>query len=104
MGVVELWQVDALQCDIAPDIELGPVGQREHPHVLTGPVPAVVQVPQLWTLVARVPGAELVTQAEDSLLGPGLLLVATSPAEDGVEPVARDSVQQRLGLQRVAGA
>src|SRR5665811_257853 len=104
MGVVEGGQVNVLASDVAPHIELGPVGQRKHPDVLAGAMPAVVEVPQLGPLVARVPGTELVTQAEDALLGPGLLLVATTSAEDGVESVARDRVEQRLRLQRVAGA
>jgi len=49
-------------------------------------------------LVAWVPGAELVAQAEDALLGAGFLFVAASAAEDCVEPVVGDGVQERLGL------
>ena len=71
--------------------------------MLTGGVPSVVQVPQLGTLLARVPPAERVAQAEDPLLGPGALLVAATAAEHRVEPVLGDCVEQRLGLQRVAG-
>ena len=67
-------------------------------------VAAVVQVPQLGALVARVPLAELVAQAQDAFLGAGLVLVAAAAAEDGVELVALDGVQQRDGLQRVPGA
>ena len=77
---------------------------REHPHVLAGRVPAVVEVPQLGALAARVPLAERVAQREDPLLGAGALLVAAPAAEDRVEPVLGDRVEQRLGLQRVAGA
>ena len=65
---------------------------------------AVVQVPQLGALVAWVPRAKFVAQAEDALLGTGLLLVPASAAEDRVEPVVSDGVEQRLGLQRVARA
>ena len=77
---------------------------RERADVLAHRVPAVVEVPQLGPLVARVPLAELVAQAQDPFLGPGLVLVAAAAAEDGVELVALDRVQQRDGLQRVAGA
>ena len=59
------------RCDVAPDVQLGPVGQREHPHVLAGRVPAVVEVPQLGALAARVPAAELVAQARRSAPWPG---------------------------------
>ncbi len=65
---------------------LGPVGQREHADVLAGPVLAVVEVPQLRPLVARVPLAELVAEAEHALLGARLLLVPARAAEHGVEP------------------
>ena len=102
--VVEVGQHDALALDVAPDVELGPVGQREHAHVLAGRVAAVVEVPELGALAARVPGAERVAQAEDPLLGAGLLLVAPAAAEHGVELVGLDGVEQRDGLQRVAGA
>ncbi len=72
--------------------------------MLAGPVPRVVQVPQLGALVAGIPLPELVAQAHHPLLGPGLLLIASAAAEDRVEAVLGDRVQQGLGLQRVAGA
>ena len=67
-------------------------------------VPAVVEVPELRALPARVPLAELVAQAEHALLGAGLLLVAARAPEDGVEAVLGDRVEQRHGLQRVPAA
>ncbi len=70
--------------------------------MLARPVAPVVEVPELRALVARVPLAELVAQREDALLGARLLLVAPAAAEHGVELVARDRVEQRLRLQRVA--
>ncbi len=72
--------------------------------MLAGSVPTVVEVPQLGALLARVPPAERVAQADDPLLGPCPLLVPATPAEHRVEPVGVDRVQQRHGLQRVAGA
>ena len=85
-----------------PDVELGPVRQREDAEVLAALVTAVVEPPQLRPLVLRVPLTELVAVAEHALLGPRSLLVATGPAEDGVEAVLGDRVEQRDGLQRVA--
>ena len=104
VGVVEAGQLDALALDVAPDVELGPVRQREDPHVLADAVPRVEDVPQLGALVLGVPLAEVVAQADHALLGPGLLLVAPAAAEHPVEAVHRDGLEQRLGLQRVAGA
>ena len=65
-------------------------------------VAAVVEAPQLRALVLRIPLAELVAEGEDALLGAGLLLVAAGAAEDGVELVLLDGVQQRRRLQAVA--
>ena len=47
-----------LALDVLPDVELGPVGDREHAHVLARVHARVVQGPQLGPLVLRVPLAE----------------------------------------------
>ena len=90
-----------LPADVLPDVQLGPVGQREHPDVLAHADPGVVDVPQLGALVLRVPLAELVAEREHPLLGPGLLLVPAGAAEHRVEPVLLDRVEQGGGLQPV---
>src|SRR5690606_2002031 len=102
VGEVDRRQLDALGGDVLPDVQLGPVGQGEDADVLALAVAAVVEVPQLGPLVLRVPLAELVPEAEHPLLGPGLLLVAAGTAEDGVEAVLLDGLEQRHGLQAVA--
>ena len=63
-------------CDVGPDVELGPVRQREHADALAREDPAVVEVPDLGPLVLGVPLAELVAEREHALLGARLLLVA----------------------------
>ena len=100
--VVDRRQLDAVLDDVLPDVELGPVRQREHADVLTLAVPAVVEVPQLGPLVLRVPLPEVVAERVHPLLGPGLLLVAPTTAEHGVEAVLGDRVEQRDGLEPVA--
>ena len=70
--------------------------------MLAGAVPPVVEVPQLGPLVLRVPLPELVAMGEHALLRPGLLLVASSPAEHGVEAVLGDRLEQGGRLQPVA--
>src|SRR5205823_927122 len=95
---------DALGGEVLPDVELGPVGQREDADVLALVVPAVVERPQLGSLVLRVPLAELVPEGKDSLFRARLLLVAASAAEDRVVAAGGDRVEQRDGLQRVADA
>src|SRR5215207_253849 len=102
VGEVDARQLDALGGDVLPDVELGPVGQREHPDVLALAVAAVVEAPQLGALVLGVPLAEVVAEAEHALLGPGLLLVAPGAAEHGVEPVLLDRFEQGDGLDAIA--
>ena len=90
--------------DVLPDVQLGPVGQREDPDVLALVDPAVVEAPQLGALVLRVPLAELVAEGEHPLLGPGLLLVAAGAAEQRVEAVLLGGLQQHRRLDPVARA
>src|SRR4029078_12942036 len=65
-------------------------------------MPAVVQRPQLGPLVLRIPLSELVAVGEEALLGACLLLVAASTAEDGVEAMLPDRIEQADGLEPVA--
>src|SRR5579871_4316185 len=76
VGEIDGGELDLLAGDVLPDVELGPVGEREDAEVLSRSVAGVVEAPQLGALVARVPLPELVAQGEDALLGPRLLLVA----------------------------
>ena len=101
VGEVDRRDLDALAADVVPDVQLGPVGDREDPHVLALVDPAVVEAPQLGALHLRVPLAELVAVGVDALLGAGLLLVATAAAEGGGEAVLLDGVEQ--GADLVAG-
>ena len=65
---------------------------------------ALVELPQLGALALGVPLTEGVAEGEHPLLGPGLVLVPTGPAEGGVEPVGVDGVEQGGRLQAVAHA
>src|SRR3954469_6896426 len=102
VGEVDRRDLQALLLDVLPDVELGPVRQREDAAVLALADPPVVDAPQLRALAARVPLAEVVAEAEDPLLRAGALLVAPRAAERGVEAVLLDRVEQRRRLQPVA--
>src|SRR6266700_1389862 len=71
---VDGWDLEFFPVDVVPDVEFGPVRQREDPDVLAPVDPGVVQAPQLGPLVLRVPLSELVAEGEHPLLRPGLLL------------------------------
>ncbi len=102
VGEVDRRQFEVLQFDVAPDVELGPVGQREHPDLFALLDPPVVERPRLGPLRARVPLAELVAEAQDAFLGPGALLVAAGATEGGVELAGIERVEQGAGLLPVA--
>src|SRR6185437_6079076 len=93
---------ELLARDVLPHVELRPVRDREDAHVLALPHTCVVDVPELGTLRARVPLAEVVSEAEDALLRAGALLVAARAADRGVELVLLDRIEQRRRLQPVA--
>src|SRR5712692_3527994 len=82
---VEGGNLQALLPDVLPDVELGPIAYRKHPHVAAGMHTRVVQAPQLGTLVARVPLAELVAHRKYPLLGARFFLVAPRAADRRVE-------------------
>ena len=54
-GEVERHDRDVLEVDVLPDVELGPVRQREHADALALVLARVVEAPQLRALVLRVP-------------------------------------------------
>src|SRR5450432_3171414 len=102
MAVVDARQRHLVQRDVLPDVELGPVRQRERAQVLALADAGVEQIPRLGTLLARIPSAVAIAEAEDALLGAGFVLVAAATAERGVEAVLGDRVEQRHRLQPVA--
>ena len=90
--------------DVVPDVQLGPVGQREHPDVLAGRVPAVVQVPQLGALPARVPLPNASRSEKIRSLARARSSSRRAPPNTASNRLVGDGVEQRHGLQRVAGA
>src|SRR6266702_2259112 len=85
VGVVERRHGEPLAPDVLPHVELGPVADRKHPHVLALVDSRVVEVPRLRALVLRVPLAEVVAEGEDALFRARLFLVAARSADRGVE-------------------
>src|SRR6266545_2833184 len=94
-------ELETLARDVLPDVELRPVGDREHTHVLALAHARVVDVPELGPLRPGVPLAEVVAEREDALLRAGPLLVSARAADRGVELVLLDRVEQRRRLQPV---
>src|SRR5688572_13158350 len=91
-----------LEIDVLPHVELGPVGQREHPDRLAGIDPRVVEVPQLGPLIFGIPLTELVTEREEALLRARLLLVAAGTADGGIEAMMAQPGQKSLRFEEAA--
>ncbi len=100
-GEVQRHDRDLLQVDVLPDVQLGPVGQREDADRLTLLDLAVVHVPQLGALVLRVPAVLAVTEGVHALLGAGLFLVAARATKGGIEAVLVQRLLETLGLHHV---
>ena len=73
--------------DVLPDVQFGPVAEREHTDTFTLVHFAVEKVPQLWPLVLRVPLVLAVTEAVDTFFRPALLFIAPGTAKGRVELV-----------------
>src|SRR6185369_17896276 len=95
---------DVLDLDVLPDVELGPVREREDADALARADPAVQQMPQLRPLVLRIPLSLGVAQREDAFLRARPLLVAAGSAERRIEVAGLEAVEPRLGFQQTAAA
>src|SRR5882672_12418123 len=92
--IVDRGHGEPLAVDVLPDVQLGPVTDRKHPHVLALRDAGVVEAPQLRALVLRVPLTEFVAEREYPLLGARFLLVATRPPDRGIERELGDRLEQ----------
>ena len=101
LGEIERHDRDVFLQDVLPDVELGPVRQREDADRFARRDAGVVDLPHLRPLVLRVPGVLGVAEGEDALLGARLLLVAARAAEGRVEAVFVERLAQRHGLHDV---
>src|SRR5207237_89588 len=98
---IERHDLDALQKYVLPDIELGPVRDRENADAFALVLAGIVEVPQLRPLVLRVPAMIGRPKGKDALLRAALFLVAPRTAERGVETVQVQCLFQPLRLPHV---
>jgi hypothetical protein len=101
LGEVERHDRDVLLEDVLPDVELGPVRQREDADRFALGDLRVEDLPHLGALVLRVPAVLGVAEGEDALLGPALFLVAACAAEGSVEAVPVERLAQPDRLHHV---
>src|SRR5690606_17709304 len=73
-GEVERDDRDIFARDILPDVEFGPVRDREDADALALRLARVVEVPELGTLLLRVPSVARSAEGEDAFLRAALFL------------------------------
>jgi len=100
-GEVQRHNRDAFEVDVLPDIQLGPVRQREHANRFAFVDVAVVDVPQLGPLIFRVPAVLAVTEGIHALFGTGFFFIATRTTKGGIKTVFVQSLLQALGLHDI---
>src|SRR5690606_3466902 len=86
---------------ILPDVELGPVGEREDPNTLSLGLLRVVKVPQFRPLVLRIPAVARSAEGKYPFLGPALFLVAPGSAESRIETIMVERLLEPLRLPHV---
>ncbi len=101
LGKIERNDRDLFRLDVAPDVDLGPVGQREGTDALALADHAVIDVPEFRALIARIPAMIGRAEGVDALLGTACLLVAARAAECGVVLTRVERLAQRFGLHDV---
>ncbi len=94
--------LDVLVRDVAPDVEFGPVRQREHADALARLHAPVVEVPQFRALALRIPLAVAVAERVDPLLRARALFLAPRAADHRVVVARLQRVEQPLRLQESA--
>ena len=104
LGEVQRHHGNVFGVDVGPDVDLGPVRQREHADAVAAAQPAVVEVPEFGALVLRVPAMLRIAEAEHALLGAGLLFVAARATDGGIAAVLVERLLERLGLHDVGVA
>src|SRR5690606_10948974 len=100
-GEIERHDGNGLARDILPDVELGPVADREDADALTLRLAGVVEAPEFGPLPLGVPAVARGAEGEDAFLRPALLLVAPRAAEGDVEAVEVERLLEPLGLPHV---
>ena len=87
--------------DVLPDVELGPVADREDADALALVLAGIIEVPELGPLVFGVPAMRGGAEGEDALLGAALFLVAPRAAKGRVEPVEVERLFQPFRFPHV---
>ena len=102
MRVIQRRQGDLLALDVLPDVQLGPVADREDAEMLALMQFGIEQVPQLRALRLRLPLAKAVAVAENTFFGAGFLFITSRAANQRVKAEFVNRLQQRDRLVDVA--
>jgi len=100
-GKVERHNLDIFRHDILPDVQFGPVADREDPDTFALGLFGIVQIPQFRTLVFGVPPMTGSAEREYALFCATFLLVTPCSAKSYVETVQVQRLLQPFGLPHI---
>ena len=98
---IERDDLDAFEMDVLPDVELGPVRDREHADAFALGLAGVVEAPEFGALVFRVPAVVGGAEGKEALFRTGLLFVTAGAAKGYVETVQVECLLQTFGFPHV---
>ena len=87
--------------DVLPDVQLGPVRQRESPDAFGLGFAGVVKLPQLGPLVFRIPAVVGRAEREDPLFRAALFFIPACAAKGHVEIILGQRLFQTIGFPHV---
>ena len=103
VGVVNGGQLDVLSCNVLPDIQFGPVGDRKDPEVFLRVQLGVEQGPKLGPLRLGLPSPKAVSVREDAFFGSRLFFVSSGATNERIELEFFDRLQKGHRLMHVSG-
>ena len=81
-----------------PDVEFGPVRERENPDRFTLVLAGVIGVPQFRTLAFGVPAVLGIAEGENPFLGAGFFLITARPAKGRIKTILVKGLFQAFGF------
>ena len=100
-GEVQRHDWNLFQIDVLPDVQLGPIRQREDADGFALLHFAVIDIPQFGALILRVPAMLAVAEGIDTLLRPRFFFVAACATKGGIEAMLVERLLETLGLHDV---
>ena len=101
LGKIQRHNRDILARDILPDVQLRPIGKREHADAFAFVFAGVIEVPQFRALLFGIPAVLGIAERKNTLLGAGFFFIATCATKGGIETIFIQRLFQPIGLHHL---